>query len=95
MLKDADVIVVVLADQPWLTAARVMSVVDAWDSEAAAVRETFAGRPGHPVLIARALYPAVAALRGDRGAGDLLTGAIEVECGPEVVADVDTPDDLR
>ena len=62
-----------------------------------AARATYDGRPGHPVLIKRGLYGAVAELEGDTGARDLLVaaGAREIECGRLCRADdVDTGADL-
>jgi hypothetical protein len=62
------------------------------------VRAAYDGRPGHPVALARSLFPAVAALRGDVGARDLLDAAatrtVEVGhlCRPD---DVDVPADLE
>ena len=58
----------------------------------------YGGAPGHPVLIGRDLFPAVAELTGDQGARDLLAahGVTEVDLtalgGSE---DVDTPADLE
>ena len=96
LAADADAVVVTLADQPRVTAATVARVLAAWDRTAPAVRATFAGRPGHPVLIARSLYPAIGELRGDAGARDLLeaAGALEVACDAGAVLDVDTPEQL-
>lgn len=93
---DVDAVLVTLGDQPHVDAAAIARVVAAWDGTAPAVRATFGGRPGHPVLLARALYPAVAALRGDVGARELLraAGVVEVACDASVVLDVDTPADL-
>jgi len=87
----ADAVVVTLADQPRLTTSTIAGVVAAWDGRAAAVRAVHDGSPGHPVLLARQLYPAVARLRGDEGARRLLVASrtITVQCGPEVVLDID------
>jgi molybdenum cofactor cytidylyltransferase len=61
-------------------------------------RAVYRGVPGHPVLLPRDLFAAVAALRGETGASALLaaSSAREVECGDVASADdVDTPADLR
>ncbi|CAJ1584901.1 nucleotidyltransferase family protein [[Mycobacterium] wendilense] len=70
-----------------LTAAR--------KAESGLARATFAGRPGHPVVIAAAHWPAVtASLRGDHGARDFLaarTDVVAVECADLATgADIDT-----
>ncbi|MBB4662256.1 nucleotidyltransferase family protein [Conexibacter arvalis] len=103
---DADAALVLLGDQPEIDVDAIARVVGAWrdpggdeparPSRPRAVRAVHGGRPGHPVLLDRALFPALRELRGDRGAGAVLAAAelVEVECGPGAVLDVDTPDDL-
>jgi molybdenum cofactor cytidylyltransferase len=96
-LAEADAIVVTLADEPFITPQAIAAVVDQVDAPEVAVRATYGGRPGHPVVIKRELFPAVERLRGDRGARDLLSavGARELECGHFCSpADVDTRADL-
>jgi molybdenum cofactor cytidylyltransferase len=97
-LAGAEAIVVTLGDQPFVTAQVIAAIVDQLDGRRPAARATYAGRPGHPVLIKRALFEQVRSLRGDEGARDLLAaaGVRELECGhlcrPE---DIDTPEDLE
>jgi CTP:molybdopterin cytidylyltransferase MocA len=100
-LDGCDWIVVTLGDQPRIGAPVIAAVAgEAARAPAgcAAVRAVYDGRPGHPVALARALLPAVRALRGDVGARDLLAGAAlrTVEVGhlarPD---DVDVPADLE
>jgi molybdenum cofactor cytidylyltransferase/nicotine blue oxidoreductase len=96
-LAGAEAIVVTLGDQPLITPQVIAAVLDQIDSPALAVRATYGGRPGHPVLIKRELYGAVAELTGDVGARDLLAavGVREIECGHLCRADdVDTRADL-
>ncbi|MDR9368953.1 nucleotidyltransferase family protein [Conexibacter sp. JD483] len=95
---DADALLVVLGDQAWLRAEHVEHLLAC--ARAAppfpAVRAVHDGVPGHPVLLRRPLFPALAELRGDRGAGALLRGigVVEVELGAAAVADVDRPADV-
>jgi CTP:molybdopterin cytidylyltransferase MocA len=94
---DAQAAVIVLGDQPAVDPATIARVIEAWrGSGAPAARAVHAGRPGHPVVVARSLFPRLLELRGDRGAGALLAQVpvAEVECGEQVVLDVDTPGDL-
>lgn len=95
-LADADAVVVVLGDQPHIDAPTIARTIAAWDGTAPAVRATYGGRPGHPVLIDRELFEAMAALRGDVGARQLLARheVIEVPCGEQVVRDIDTREQL-
>ena len=61
-------------------------------------RATYAGVDGHPVVLPRALFPAVAGLAGPAGARDLLAGAgtRRVEAGHLAdPTDVDIPEHLE
>ena len=63
-----------------------------------AVRATYDGAPGHPVLLERRLLDHVGELRGDTGARDLLIGDhVRVwECGRLCdPTDIDTPERLQ
>jgi len=95
-LAGADAVLVVLGDQPGITAAAVHAVLAAGGDEDA-VRATYDGVPGHPVLLRRALLDRAGELTGDSGFRDLLEGARVrlVEAGHLAdPADVDTPEDL-
>ena len=90
-------ITITLGDQPAMTPAAIDAVVGARDGESLAVRATWAGRPGHPVLLERALFAKVNELRGDEGARGLLEHARVrlVACdGLGEDADIDTPAQL-
>lgn len=96
----ADAAVVSLVDLPGLRADAVRRVLGSAGAPEAARRAlrraTYAGRPGHPVLVGRAHWPALAAaVHGDAGAGPYLRAhaATAVDCtdlgGGD---DVDRPD---
>ncbi|MEU5942224.1 nucleotidyltransferase family protein [Micromonospora sp. NPDC047548] len=97
---DARAVVVVLVDQPWLDPAAVRRVRAGYAAGASVAVATYAGRVGHPVLLARATWPAVTRFAvGDRGARDFLCArsdlVVRVPCdGAGSPADVDTPADL-
>jgi molybdenum cofactor cytidylyltransferase len=63
------------------------------------VRATCRGKRGNPVLLPRAIFPAVAALEGDTGARHLVEAqqspVIDVEIGDAAAVDVDTRDALE
>ncbi|MEJ7715774.1 MAG: NTP transferase domain-containing protein [Thermoleophilaceae bacterium] len=94
-VEDAEAVVVVLGDQPGLSPEAVRRVLDARGHDGA-VRATYDGRPGHPVVLERSQIPALRDATGDVGARNvIMRGLREVECddlgGGE---DVDTPDQL-
>ena len=100
-LGDVDAALVVLGDQPRITAQAVARVVSEAEAAGArdpgALRAGYGGRPGHPVLLGRALLDRVGELRGDVGFRDLLDGVAvrEVEVGGLAdPADVDTQEEL-
>ncbi|MCZ7374643.1 nucleotidyltransferase family protein [Micromonospora sp. WMMC250] len=91
--------VVVLVDQPLLSPVAVRRVREAYTGGALVVA-TYAGRPGHPILLCRRTWPLLDRYAvGDRGARDLLRErpelVIEVPCDDAgAPVDVDTPADL-
>ncbi|MBI3224672.1 MAG: NTP transferase domain-containing protein [Mycolicibacterium cosmeticum] len=90
---DADLAVVSLVDTPDVGADAVRRVLAA-ASDTGLARAVYAGRPGHPVVIARRFWPdLLAAVHGDTGAGPFLrarTDVVDVECGDLATgADVD------
>ena len=96
-LSDAEAVVVALGDQPFLSPRAVDAVLDARGPGAGAVRATYGGAPGHPVVLERSLFGAILALRGDEGARGLLAGARvrEVACdGRGRPDDIDTREQL-
>jgi nicotine blue oxidoreductase len=80
----ADVAVLHLVDTPDVGADVVARVLSAAPRSGLA-RATFAGRPGHPVVIARGHWVELSkTLRGDEGARTFLAGrhdVVAVECG--------------
>ncbi|MEJ7892842.1 MAG: nucleotidyltransferase family protein [Solirubrobacteraceae bacterium] len=95
-VPDAQRVVVLLADQPWVTRAAVLAVARAEPGGAEAVRARYDGTPGHPIALGPRLLARVPDLRGDVGARDLLAGAAVVEVDVAgSPADVDVPADLR
>jgi molybdenum cofactor cytidylyltransferase len=92
---------VFLGDMPRVTAATARRLIEVHAAEpgAAAVAPVAGGRRGNPVLVARALFPAVANITGDTGARALLDAAgdavVEVPVTEEgVLIDIDTPEAL-
>jgi nicotine blue oxidoreductase len=81
---DAELAVITPVDTPDVGADAVRRVLAAAPATGLA-RAVYAGRPGHPVVIARRFWPALlAGLHGDTGAAPFLRGrtdVVAVECG--------------
>lgn len=96
-LGDVDAAVVLLGDMPDVTPGAVAAVVAAAGHAEDAVRGTYDGVAGHPVLLRRPLLDRVGELRGDVGFRSLLECATIVEVDMAGVAnprDVDTREEL-
>ncbi len=92
----ADAAVVTLGDQPFITPQVIAGALDQLPGYDA-VRATYGGAPGHPVVLSRPVMDAVVELSGDTGARDLL-GRFRVrqwEAGHLCsAADIDTQEEL-
>jgi molybdenum cofactor cytidylyltransferase len=96
---------ILLGDQPGVSARVIDRVVGAFRAAGGlAARPEYAtvGKrrlPGHPVLLARRIWPELDELRGDEGARALLAARPEwllaVEMEGEPPGDIDTPADYR
>ncbi len=86
-------VAVLLADQPLITPAHVRALTAARLAAAADLAATDTGATlGVPAVFARALFPTLAALTGDRGARDLIARTdrrVTVPFAPAAV-DIDT-----
>jgi len=95
--QDYDAVLIVLGDMPLITRETINKIINAYHEGCTAVIPTHRGLRGNPVLIHRSLFNELMRLRGDVGARELLKGRADVcyvECGPEVIMDIDTLDDL-
>ena len=96
-LGEVEAAVITLGDQPFIS-AEVIAGALGQRGRHLAVRATYDGKPGHPVLLERRLLDHVSELEGDHGARKLLEGphvfAWEVGrlCDP---TDIDTPERLQ
>jgi molybdenum cofactor cytidylyltransferase len=93
-----DVIVLMLGDQPGVTAETVATLLSGRGDSPLAVCRYDDGR-GHPIAFARSVFPALADLHGDKGVWRLLDQrAAEVTAVPiagPIPRDVDTPEDYQ
>lgn len=95
---DIEAVVLCLVDHPAVTSATVLKLVESLlTSRAPVVIPTYQGQRGHPVVIARALFPELLALGPAEGANSVIrkfrdsTQFVEVS-DPGILLDVDDPD---
>ena len=96
---------ILLGDQPRVTGPLIDRVAAAFlGAEVPVARPVYSGPhgrrvPGHPVLVARRIWPEVEKLRGDEGMRGLLVRRPEwllaVPVAGDAPGDVDTPEDYR
>lgn len=97
---DADGWLIALADMPYIRPDTIRTILAADTADGNIVMPAFEGRRGHPVRFAPCHGPALRALEGDQGARSVVERnahrlvIIETR-DPGVLADVDTPADLR
>jgi molybdenum cofactor cytidylyltransferase len=92
--------VILLGDQPGVATDAVRAVIDAYDRTGGPmVQVWYRGRPGHPVLLDRGVWPEVEAIQGDLGARNLLADrpdrVVAVEMPGDPPPDLDTWEDYR
>jgi molybdenum cofactor cytidylyltransferase len=96
---DADGWLVALSDMPWVRTTTIAALVAALDAGASIAAPVHRRRRGNPVGFAARWGGALCALRGDRGARDVVSAAgadlttIDVD-DDGVIRDVDLPGDL-
>jgi molybdenum cofactor cytidylyltransferase len=96
--SDLDGIVLLLGDQPEVRAQTIAAVIAARGNAPIAVTR-YENGVGHPFILSRATFPALAALHGDRGVWKLIdrlgTAVARVRVEGRVPLDVDTEEDYR
>ena len=90
--------VVMLADQPGITAEHISDLLAAWDGDANAIVATaFGATQGPPALFAAGCFDDLEALQGDSGGKHLFTDqrfTVKTIRFEPAALDIDTPDDL-
>lgn len=93
-----DVVVLMLGDQPGVTAATVAALLDGRGDAPLAICRYDDGR-GHPIAFARSVFADLADLHGDKGVWRLLDqragDVTEVPVAGKIPLDVDTPEDYQ
>lgn len=96
--EHADALLIVLADQPLVTAGHLSRMIATWNNEATRiVASAYSGTNGAPVLFGRSYVEQLENLQGDTGARAILRQNCEmvqsINFEPAAI-DVDTPEDL-
>jgi molybdenum cofactor cytidylyltransferase len=93
-----ELLVLMLGDQPGVSAAAVAALLTAIGDAPLALCRYDDGR-GHPIAFARSVFPALAALHGDKGVWRLLdrraAEVVEVAVAGPLPPDVDTGEDYE
>jgi CTP:molybdopterin cytidylyltransferase MocA len=85
-------VIVTLGDQPRMTPQLIARFL----GEPPGTRAVYGDVPGHPVVLGPVQMRAIAGLRGDQGAREVLRGGPTVQCEDlRAALDVDTPEDLE
>lgn len=95
---EAQAAVVLLGDEPGVNRSAILSVLRAWrSSRRPLVRTRYRDRPGHPVLVDRAVFSAALGLPAGEDVWSRLSSTFDIEEVPisdEAPVDVDRPEDL-
>ena len=91
-IAGTNAVLIALADMPLVPADHFERLIDAFDG--VRIGTLVAGRTMVPAIFGAELFPALAALEGDRGAAALLRDAPAIALEEALALDIDTPDDL-
>jgi molybdenum cofactor cytidylyltransferase len=100
LADDIDGVIVLLADMPLVSAAMIDRLIDAFDPDGGSliVVPTVEGKRGNPVVWSRRFFHDLMTVHGDTGGrhliGDNPDAVVEIELGPAVGLDIDTPEAL-
>jgi molybdenum cofactor cytidylyltransferase len=97
--EEATAVIIMLADQPLVTAAHIGQIVEKWGNDPDAIVATrYSGVDGPPVLFGHSYFAQLRELEGDAGARHVLqahrAAVRTVEFEPAAI-DIDTPEDLK
>jgi molybdenum cofactor cytidylyltransferase len=94
---ETDALLILVCDQPRLTAEHLRSLLALHASGTAAVTASaYAGRAGVPAVFASSLFLELERIDGDRGARDLISGrGAQIVDWPDGAWDIDFPKDLH
>ena len=89
-----DAVLIALADMPFVPREQLCALIDAYRGPEASVCSSDGNARMPPAIFGKAHLPSLATLSDDVGARPLLKNAKKLECPPEWLVDIDTPDAL-
>ena len=96
---ESEVLVLMLGDQPGVTAETIRTLLKETPNDAALAVCAYEDGRGHPLAFARAMFGELATLHGDKGVWKLLdrhaADVVDVPIAGAVPRDVDTDEDYR
>jgi molybdenum cofactor cytidylyltransferase len=96
--NEADGVLVMLADMPWVSAGDLAALMSAFKAGQGRVivRAVSGGKRGNPVILPRSTFDAIRQLQGDIGARHIIATCglpvVDVDIGPAAHVDLDTPE---
>ncbi len=99
--NDADAVLVLLGDMPGITSAMINKMIAASQNNdpKAIIVATCEGKRGNPLLWPKMYFDQLLSLEGDQGARQIVSRyndqIIELELGPGVMFDLDTPESFQ
>jgi molybdenum cofactor cytidylyltransferase len=95
--KSADALLICLADMPFVPAAHLQQLIDAYDraSDSSIIASSNGSITLPPAIFGKQHFPSLANLTGDMGARELLSKAITVSIDSELLTDIDTVTALK
>jgi len=99
LVEDAAAVIIMLADQPLVTAAHIGQMIEKWRNNPDVIVATrYSGVDGPPVLFGHSYFPQLRELESDAGARHVLRAhraAVRTVEFEQAAIDIDTPDDLK
>lgn len=93
--RDAEAVLLTLADMPRVTAAHVHRLFDAAQDTQSVVASTDGKKTKPPALFGRDRFEFLMRLEGDKGAREMVAAGRHVVTSPAELIDVDTPEELE
>jgi molybdenum cofactor cytidylyltransferase len=91
---NADFLLVCLADMPFIDVSHISAIIKASEGQEGIIASTNGITAMPPALFPSSLWPALLKTKGDVGARAFLQSATLIYAPPQILVDIDTPQDL-